>query len=54
MTFNVPNQKIEYAYFERWERCLCIVWNGSSLLFFHLKMAAYEAEYEGSSEKSYS
>ena len=41
--FNVPSQKIEYAYFERWEKCLCIVWNGSFLLFLHFKMAAYKS-----------
>ena len=35
--FNVPTQKIEYAYFERWEKCLCIVQNASFLLFLHFK-----------------
>ena len=34
---NVPNQNIEYAYFERWEKCLCIVQNISFLLFYILK-----------------
>ena len=34
--FNVPNQKIEYAYFERQEKCLRIVQNGRFLLFFHI------------------
>ena len=52
--FNASNQKIEYAYFERWEKCLCIVQNASFLLFFHFKMAVYEVGYEGGSEKSYS
>ena len=47
-------QKIEYAYFERWEKCLCVVRNASFLLFLHFKMAAYEVGYEGSSENSYS
>ena len=27
-------QKIEYAYFERQEKCLHIVWNARFLLFF--------------------
>ena len=52
--FNAPNQKIEYAYFERQEKCLCIVWNGSFLLFLYFRMVAYKAGYEGGSEKSYS
>ena len=47
-------QKIEYAYFERREKCLCVVWKASFLLFLHLKMAAYEGGYEGDSERSYS
>ena len=47
-------QKIEYAYFERQEKCLCIVQNDSFLLFSHFKMAAYEGGYEGNSERSYS
>ena len=51
--FNGSSQKIEYAYFERWEKCLCIVWKGSFLLFLHFKMAAYKVGYKGSSEKSY-
>ena len=49
-----PTQKIEYAYFERREKCLRVVRNASFLLFLHFKMAAYEAGYEGSSENSYS
>ena len=46
-------QKIEYAYFEKREKCLRIVWNASFLLFSHFKMAAYEGGYEGDSERSY-
>ena len=53
-TTQAYTQKIEYTYFERQEKCLCIVWNASFLLFLHFKMAAYEASYKGSSEKSYS
>ena len=52
--FNLPNQKLEYAYFERQEKCLCIVWNGSFLLFFHFKMVVYKVGYKDGSEKSYS
>ena len=37
--FNAPNQKIDYTYFERWEKCLYKVWNASYLLFLHFKMA---------------
>ena len=48
----VQTQNIEYAYFERWEKCLCVVWNASFLLFLHFKMVAYEAGYEGGSENS--
>ena len=50
--FNVPNPKIEYAYFERWKKWLCVVQNGSFLLFSHFKMAAYEGGYEGDSKRS--
>ena len=46
-------QKIEYAYFDRQEKCLRLVRNVSFLLFLHFKMAAYEAGYEGGSENSY-
>ena len=52
--FKATTQKIEYAYFERQEKCLCIVWNASFLFFLHFKMVAYEAAYEGSSKKSHS
>ena len=51
---NVPNEKIEYAYFQRLEKYLSIVQNGSFLLFLHFKMVAYKACYEGSFKKSYS
>ena len=44
-------QKIEYAYFQRWEKCLHIVRNASFLPFLHFKMVAYEVGYEGSSQK---
>ena len=47
-------QKIEYAYFERWEKCLHVVWNASFLLFLHFKMVAYEVGYEGGCENLYS
>ena len=53
-TTQAQTQKIEYAYFERQEKCLRIVWNANLLLFLHFKMAAYEVGYEGSSENSYS
>ena len=53
-TTQAQTQKIEYAYFERQEKCLCIVWNASFLLFLHFKMAAYKVGYEGSSKNSYS
>ena len=46
-------QKIEYAYFERWEKCLCVVQNASFMMFLHIKMVAYEVGYKGSSENSY-
>ena len=46
-------QKKGYAECERQEKCLRIVQNASFLLFLHFKMAAYEAGYEGRSEKSY-
>ena len=52
-TTQAQTQKIEYAYFERQEKCLCVVQNASFLLFLHFKMAAYEAGYEGGSKNSY-
>ena len=45
-------QKIEYAYFERWEKCLRIVQNASFLLFLHFKMATFEKGFEVDSERS--
>ena len=36
------------------EKCLCIVRNASFLLFSHFKMAAYDAGYQGDSERSFS
>ena len=53
-TTQAQTQKIEYTYFERWEKCLHVVRNASFLLFLHFQMAAYEAGYEGSSKNSYS
>ena len=46
-------QKIEYAYFERQEKCLHVVRNASFLLFLNFKMAEYKVGYEASSENSY-
>ena len=43
-------QKIEYAYFERWEKCLHGMADFCS--FSHFKMVAYEGGYEGDSERS--
>ena len=34
--FNAPNQKIEYAYFERWEKCLRVVRNASLFCPFQI------------------
>ena len=45
-------QKIEYAYFDRWEKCLHIVRNGSFFLFSHSKMVTYEKGFEANSERS--
>ena len=53
-TTQAQTQKIEYAYFERREKCLRVVQNASFSLFLHFKMAAYKVGYEGSSENSYS
>ena len=53
-TTQAQTQKIEYTYFERWEKYLCIVQNASFLLFLHFKMVACKVGYEGGSEKSYS
>ena len=53
-TTQAQTQKIEYVYFERWEKCLHIVQNASFLLFLHFKMAVYEVGYEGGSKNSYS
>ena len=53
-TTQAQTQKIAYAYFEWWEKCLCVVRNASFSLFLHFKMAAYKAGYEGSFENSYS
>ena len=51
--FNMPNQKMEYAYFERQEKCLRIVWNARFfLLFSNFKMATCDG-YEADSERSY-
>ena len=47
-------QKIEYTYFERWEKCLRIVQNASFLLFLHFEMATFEKGFEADSERSYS
>ena len=52
-TTQAQTQKIEHAYFERWEKCWRVVQNASFLLFLRFKMAAYEAGYEGGSENSY-
>ena len=51
-TTQAQTQKIEYAYFERQEKCLRIVWNASFLLFSHSKMASYENGIEADSERS--
>ena len=45
-------QKIEYAYFERQEKCLRIVRNASFLLFSHSKIASSEKGFEADSERS--
>ena len=47
-------QKIEYAYFERQKKCLCIVQNASFLLFLHFKMVTFHKGFEADSERSYS
>ena len=44
-------KKIEYAYFERWEKCLHIVRNDSFLLFSHSKMATFKDGYQADSER---
>ena len=48
----VQTQKIEYVYFERWEKCLRIVQNASFLLFLHFKMVTFEKGFEADSERS--
>ena len=53
-TTQAQTQKIEYTYFERREKCLCVVWNASFLLFLHLKMATFNKGFEVDSERSYS
>ena len=52
--FNAPNKTIEYAYFERWKKCLRVVQNASFLLFLHFKMATFDKGFEADSERSYS
>ena len=47
-------QKIEYAYFERQEKCLCVVKNASFLLFLHFKMVTFDKGFEADSKRSYS
>ena len=49
-TTQAQTQKTAYAYFERWEKCLRIVWNASFLLFF--KMATCGG-YDRDSKRSY-
>ena len=53
-TTQAQTQKIEYAYFERQEKCLCVVWNASFLLFLHFKMPTFDKGFEVDSERSYS
>ena len=51
-TTQAQTQKIEYAYFERQEKCLHIVRNDSYLLFLHSKMATFKDGYQADWEKS--
>ena len=51
-TTQAQTQKIEYAYFERWKKCLHIVRNASFLLFSHSKMATLEKGFEVDSKRS--
>ena len=51
-TTQAQTQKIEYAYFERREKCLRVVQNASFLLFSHSKMASYQKGFEADSERS--
>ena len=51
-TTQAQTQKIEYTYFERQEKCLCVVWNASFLLFSHSKMASYKKGFEADSKRS--
>ena len=50
-TTQAQTQKIEYAYFERWEKYLHVVRNASLLLFSHSKMATFEKGFEADSER---
>ena len=47
-------QKIEYAYFERQEKCLRVVRNDNFLFFLHFKMATFDKGFEVDSKRSYS
>ena len=49
-TTQAQTQKIEYAYFERQEKCLC----ASFLLFLHFKIATFDKGFEADSKRSYS
>ena len=52
-TTQAQTQKIEYAYFERQEKCLRMDRNASFLLFLHFKIATFEKRFEADSERSY-
>ena len=41
-TTQAQTQKIEYAYFERREKCLRVVRNASFLLFLHFKIETFD------------
>ena len=45
-------QKIENTYFERWEKCLCIVWNAVFFLLFSIFKMATCSRYDADSERS--